>query len=304
MQGAGDRIDIQRVAVIGAGTMGAQIAARSAYAGKTVALHDAFEGALDRCSERIDREILPAIERSEQLSGSISDARARLRTATSLQDAVQGVDLVIEAVREEIDVKRQVFRDLSALTGAILATNSSSLPSSLLVDAVDHPERVVNMHFFAPIWVRTMLEVMSCGRTSDDVIEAAMAYGRDLGLTAAAVRGQSKGFIINRIWRAVKRESLRVVDEEVADPEDVDRLWMLFFQTEYPPFGIMDMVGLDVVEDIEASYQAVTRDPADTPSSVLRQKVQAGELGEKSGKGFYSHPDPAYQQTDFLKSVG
>jgi 3-hydroxyacyl-CoA dehydrogenase len=164
MLGAGDRSEIQRVAVIGAGTMGAQIAARSAYAGKTVALYDAFEDALDRCRERIDREILPAIDRSGQLPGDPAHAKSRLRVATSLEDAVLDVDLVIEAVREEIGVKRQVFGELSSLTGAILATNSSSLPSSLLVEAVDRPERVLNMHFFAPIWVRTMLEVMSSGR--------------------------------------------------------------------------------------------------------------------------------------------
>jgi 3-hydroxybutyryl-CoA dehydrogenase len=253
--------------------------------------------------ERIDHEILPALERSGQLNGSASDAQPRLRAASSLEEAVDGVELVIEAVREEIGVKREVFGQLSRLTGAILATNSSSLPSSLLVEAVERPERVLNMHFFAPIWVRPMLEVMSCGQTSDAVFEAAMAYGRDLRLTTAAVRGESKGFIINRIWRAVKRESLRVVDEGVADPQDVDRLWMLFFQTEYPPFGIMDMVGLDVVEDIEASYQAVSRDPDDVPSKTLRQMVEAGELGEKSGKGFYDHPNPAYQQADFLTAI-
>jgi len=303
MHGADHRIDIRRVAVVGAGTMGAQIAARSACAGKTVAIYDASANALDRCKERIEREILPAIAQSGQLADSAADARSLLRIAVSVEDAVQDVDLVIEAVREEIDIKRQVFRDLSALTSAILATNSSSLPSSLLVESVERPERLLNMHFFAPIWVRTILEVMSCGRTSDEVFEAAMSYGRDLGLTSATVRGESKGFIINRIWRAVKRESLRVVDEGVADPEDVDRLWMLFFQTEHPPFGIMDMVGLDVVEDIEASYQAVSEDPTDVPSSILRQKVQAGELGEKTGQGFYRHPGPAYQQRDFLKSI-
>ncbi len=156
------------------------------------------------------------------------------------------------------------------------------------------------MHFFAPVWVRSMLELMTCGETSDEVLAAAKRFGRSLGLMTAIVRGQSKGFIINRIWRAVKRESLRVVDEGVADPEDVDRLWMLFFQTKYAPFGIMDMVGLDVVADIEASYHAVSPDPTDTPSRVLHQMIDEGKLGEKSGQGFYSHPDPEYLQTGFL----
>ncbi|CAN5779447.1 3-hydroxyacyl-CoA dehydrogenase NAD-binding domain-containing protein [soil metagenome] len=291
---------IGNLAVIGAGTMGGQIAARSAIAGKNVTLYDALEGATERCLGRIENEIMPALAETGQFSDNAEIALGRIRFAHSLHEAVAGAQLVIEAVREELETKRQVFADLSAHSDAILATNSSSLPSSLLAESVADPSSLLNMHFFAPIWIRTMLEVMSCGQTSNAVLAAAMNYGRDLKLTTAAVRGESKGFIINRIWRAVKRESLRVVDEGVADPEDVDRLWMLFFQTEFPPFGVMDMVGLDVVEDIESSYQAVTLDPTDLPSPTLRSMVQAGLLGEKSGKGFYNHPDPAHQQDGFL----
>jgi len=294
---------VQRVAIIGAGTMGAQIAARTAMAGKSVALFDAVDGAVDRAMRRQSQEILPALVASDAFPGvRPTDAASRIRSTRSLADAVDGADLIIEAVREDIEVKRSVFRELGSLTDSILATNSSSLPSSLLVDATREPSRLLNMHFFAPIWVRTMLEVMGCGETSEAAFSTAMQFGRDLKLTTAAVRTDSKGFIINRIWRAIKRESLRVVDEGVADPEDVDRLFMLFFQTDYPPFGIMDMVGLDVVEDIESSYQAVTVDPSDTPSSVLRGLVASGKLGEKTGSGFYEHPNPAYQQKHFLES--
>jgi 3-hydroxybutyryl-CoA dehydrogenase len=292
---------IERVAIIGAGTMGGQIAARSALAGKQVAMFDALPDAVDRCRERQERDILPALVASGQFRDTAGDALSRIRPATSMVDAVEGAQLVVEAVREDLTVKQEVFAELSRLTDAILATNSSSLPSSLLTSATENPSRLVNMHFFAPIWVRTMLEVMSCGQTSDEVFDAAMAYGRDLKLTAAAVRVESKGFIINRIWRAIKRESLRVVDEGVADPHDVDRLFMIFFQSGYPPFGTMDMVGLDVIEDIETSYQNVSLDPTDTPSAVLRAMVEAGTLGEKTGSGFYQHPTPAYRQKSFLE---
>jgi 3-hydroxybutyryl-CoA dehydrogenase len=158
----------------------------------------------------------------------------------------------------------------------------------------------MNTHFFAPIWMRAMVELMGCGATRPEVMEDVARFGRSLGLVVAVVRGDSKGFIINRVWRAVKREALRVVDEGHADPEDVDRLWMLFFGTPYGPFGIMDMVGLDVVADIETSYQSVTADPTDRPSAVLHDKVAAKELGEKSGRGFYSHPDPEYLRPGWL----
>ena len=145
-----------------------------------------------------------------------------------------------------------------------------------------------------------MVELMGCGATRPEVMEAVERFGTSLGLVTAVVRGDSKGFIINRVWRAVKRESLRVVDEGHADPADVDRLWMLFFGTPYGPFGIMDMVGLDVVSDIETSYQNVATDPTDQPSPILREKLNESRLGDKSGRGFYSHPDPEYTRPGWL----
>jgi 3-hydroxybutyryl-CoA dehydrogenase len=293
--------EIGRVAVIGAGTMGAQITAQTAFSGREVALFDALPDALDGGMRRIEKEILPAIQAAGRVKGGAEDAFGRIRVASSLEDAVRDVDLVIEAVREDAETKRSVFRDLSSLApDAILGTNSSSLPSSVVADVVDRPQRLLNMHFFAPIWVRPMLELMSCGETSDEVLATARRFGESLGLVTATVQGQSKGFIINRIWRAVKRESLRVVDEGHARPEDNDRLWMMFFQTEHAPFGVMDMVGLDVVADIEASYQAGSIDPSDQPSTTLHRLIAEGKLGEKSGQGFYHHPNPEYTQPGFL----
>jgi 3-hydroxybutyryl-CoA dehydrogenase len=181
-----------------------------------------------------------------------------------------------------------------------LTTNSSSLPSSQLAPAVVDPGRLLNTHFFAPVWSRPMVELMGCGATRPEVMETVARFARSLGLVTAIVRGDSKGFIINRVWRAVKRESLRVVDEGHADPEDVDRLWMLMFGTPYGPFGIMDMVGLDVVADIETSYQRVATDPTDQPSPVLNRKLAAGNLGEKTGRGFYTHPEPEYTAPGWL----
>jgi 3-hydroxybutyryl-CoA dehydrogenase len=294
--------EIQRVAVIGAGTMGAQIAALTAFSGRRVTLFDAVPEALDRATSRIGSEILPALERSQLIAGTAAEARPRCTRAASLEAALAGAQLVIEAVREDVDVKRAVFAELSRRApSAILATNSSSLPSSTVADVVERPERLLNMHFFAPVWVRSMLELMTCGTTSEQTLVDAEAFGRSLGLVVAVARVESKGFIINRIWRSVKRESLRVIDEGVATPEDVDRLWMLFFQTRYAPFGIMDMVGLDVVRDIEWSYQRETLDPTDRPSPTLAGMIAEGKLGEKSGEGFYHHPNPEYGQPGFLR---
>jgi 3-hydroxybutyryl-CoA dehydrogenase len=226
---------------------------------------------------------------------------ARITVAANLAEAVAGADIVIEAVREDLETKRALFAEVSHLApDVILTTNSSSLPSSQIASAVADPGRFLNTHFFAPIWTRAMVELMGSGATRPDVMDAVERFTRSLGLVTAVVRGDSKGFIINRVWRAVKRESLRVVDEGHADPADVDRLWMLFFGTPYGPFGIMDMVGLDVVSDNETSYQNVATDPTETPSAILRERLDAGDLGEKSGQGFYSHPDPEYLQPGWL----
>ncbi len=300
---------VKSVAVIGAGTMGRQIAALIAASGRQVRLFDAASGALAAAPERIREELrtLPRLPRYAHHAFRLEPPAdheallARIGVAPSLTAAVIGADVVIEAVREDLETKRTLFAELDRLAPeAILATNSSSIPSSLIASAVAAPGRLLNTHFFAPVWSRPMVELMGCGETTPETMERVEAFARSLGIVVAPVRGDSKGFIINRVWRAVKREALRVVDEGHAEPEDVDRLWMIFFGTPSGPFGIMDMVGLDVVSDIETSYQGVATDPADQPSAALHAKLAAGTLGEKTGQGFYDHPDPEYLSPGWL----
>jgi 3-hydroxybutyryl-CoA dehydrogenase len=302
--------EVTTAAVIGAGTMGRQIAALVAASGRAVRMWDADPGMLAAARERIAAETrtLPHLPRYAhhqfrlQPPTDVDEVMGRITAASSLEDAVSGADIVIEAVREDLDTKLGLFAELSRLAPeAILTTNSSSIPSSQIAPAVQDSGRFLNTHFFAPVWSRPMVELMGSGATRPEVMVAVERFGKSLGLVVAVVRGDSKGFIINRVWRAVKRESLRVVDEGHADPDDVDRLWILFFGTPYGPFGIMDMVGLDVVSDIETSYQKVASDPADQPSAILREKLNEGSLGEKTGQGFYSHPDPEYLSSEWLK---
>ena len=294
---------ITRVAVVGAGTLGAQVAALCAAGGAPTTVTDVAPNALTRAATRIETELLPPIEVAGMGTRSARDAFASMTFQPDIDAAVRGADLVVEAVKEDAAVKTELFGRLSRIApDAILATNSSSIPSSQIIGEVDDPSRVLNAHFFGPIWVRTMVELMSCGATDPAVLDRVKAFTDGLGLFTAIVQTESQGFIINRIWRAVKRESLAVVDQGVADPEDVDRLWRIFFQTDYPPFGVMDMVGLDVVRDIETSYQRDSLDPTDTPSPTLNRLIDEGRLGEKTGEGFYTHPDPAYTNPDFLKT--
>ncbi|MGI8485354.1 MAG: 3-hydroxyacyl-CoA dehydrogenase family protein, partial [Thermomicrobiales bacterium] len=185
----------------------------------------------------------------------------------------------------------------------LLATNSSSIASSQLADAVADPGKFVNLHFFSSFWDRAMVELMSCGQTTPETMATMEAFGNSLGLFTAVVNGDSKGFIINRIWRAIKRESLRVVDEGVADAETVDRLWSMFWGSELGPFGMMDEVGLNVVADIEESYIATSPDPTDITNQTLQRMVNAGDLGRKSSQGFYTYPNPAYEAPGWPRTV-
>lgn len=294
---------IHQVAVIGAGTLGAQIAAMTAASGRVVRLYDVAPGAVEAALGRL-RDLLTPVVASGRLDWDLDVVLARIVPSASLTEAVSPADLVIEAVREEVKTKREVFAEIGRINpDAYLATNSSSLPSSTLADVVPNPDRLVNLHFFSEFWIRSCVELMGCGQTSLETMEVLEDFGRSLGLYVAVVRGESKGFIINRVWRAVKREALAVVDQGHADPEDVDRLWAFFWGIEYGPFAMMDQVGLNVVADIEDSYIAVSKDPTDRPSAVLHSLVDAGKLGWKTGEGFYTYPNPAYSRPDWPRST-
>lgn len=287
--------EIRVVTVIGAGFLGRQIAALCAASGREVRIHDASPDATAGAREAI-RTYLATPVAAGHLDWDLDAVVARIEPVDSLEAAMRETDLMIEAVREDLDTKRAVFRAASAANPeAYLATNSSSLMSAQLADVVAQPEKLVNLHFFSNFWMRRMVELMGCGQTSEATMATLHRFGQSLGLFCAVVRGQSKGFIINRVWRAVKRESLHVVDEGHADPEDVDRLWALFWGIDFGPFAMMDEVGLDVVADIEDTYIAVATDPADCPSRTLHALVDEGRLGIKSGGGFYDYPDPAYR---------
>jgi 3-hydroxybutyryl-CoA dehydrogenase len=210
-----------------------------------------------------------------------------------MERAVEEAWLAIESVAEDLDLKRRVLSELDrvAPSDAVLATNSSSYPSSAMIDEVEHPERVLNMHFLMPPQINPV-ELMSCGRTDEAVIDALVERLPRYGLIPFRVRRESVGFIFNRIWAAIKRESLMVVEEGAATHEEVDRIWQEVFRAPAGPFRLMDQVGLDVVLDIEEHYAAIRDAIPEGPRSLLRAYVERGHLGVKSGRGFYSDYAP------------
>jgi 3-hydroxybutyryl-CoA dehydrogenase len=270
------------VAVIGCGTLGRRIALMASTRGGEVRIFDQHQRPLDEGLKYIE-ETLPAVVAS--IPGAVA---GQVSGETELAAAVRNAWLVVEAVTEQLNVKRGIFAQLDSVApqDAVLATNSSSYPSSQLIDQVARPERLLNMHYYMPPDL-PMVELMSCGKTDPAIIDFLMEYLPLHGLVPFRVQRESVGFIFNRIWAAIKRESLSVVEEGVAKIEDVDRMWDLFTAHQAAPFRLMDRVGLDVVLAIEEHYAAVRKDIPDGPRELLRRYVDDGRLGVKSGRGFY-----------------
>ncbi len=290
---------IRIVAMVGAGFMGRQIAYRCLTHGYELWLVDDSAEALTRTRQGLAEDL----QAEANLAPQREDILARLHATTDLADGVAQADLVIEATPERLETKRQIFGRLDALCPerTILATNSSSLRISRIEDVTRRLDRVLNLHFFAPVAERPVVELMGGSATAPETIERVRQFARSLDMTPLIVRRDSTGFIFNRVWRAVKRECLHLVDQGVASPEDVDRAWMFLYKTPRGPFGDMDMIGLDVIRDIEMVYYQESGDEADAPPQFLEEMIARGELGVKTGKGFYTYPHPAYEEPGWLK---
>ena len=279
-------VDERPVAVDGAGTLGRRIAAVYAAGGSRVRIFDPSpdqrDAAIAFCTEEVD---------DFRVTLGLAASRAgAVETADDLEAAVRGAWMVVEAAPERPELKREVLAELDRLADpdAIVASNSSSLPTSTLIGGVAHPERVLNTHYYMPPAMNAV-ELMSCGETDEGIIEALIGKLPDYGLAPFHVRRESDGFIFNRIWAAIKRECLLVVEEGVAPPADVDGMWNIFVRGGIPPFELMDRVGLDVVLDIEEHYASIRPGIPEGPRRLLRDQIEQGHLGVKSGRGFYEH---------------
>jgi 3-hydroxybutyryl-CoA dehydrogenase len=293
---------ITSVCVVGSGYLGTQIGVLCARHGYSVSMQDISPEALSASKEAAEEYVQGWMAAGDIDERDADGIKRRVSYTGDLSDAVRGVGIVIEAVVERLDVKREVFRELDRLCDptVLLATNSSSIKVSRIEDATRHPGRLVNMHFYSYPWRRRILELMRGSHTTDGAVEAAREFSRSIGVTPLMVLRESTGFIFNRVWRAIKKECLTVVDQGVASFEDVDRAWMSLYDTDVGPFGLMDRVGLDVVRDIELVYHGESGDPADRPPRVLLDMIDRGELGVKTGKGFYAYPDPDYRRPGWL----
>lgn len=290
--------DIKCVGIVGAGTMGTRIAFQCALSGKEVYLFDISPQVLDQAME-VTKGWLTERAAPDQAASAIS----LLHTCASLGDCLASVDLVIESVPEDLELKRQVFSEIDELAPAhvLIGTNSSSLPSSRLAGATGRPDKVFNMNFNDPLHDELLVEVMGHAATAKETIAAVEAFVRSIKLVPVITKREIMGFAFNRIWRAVKKEALYVVAQGYADFEDMDRAWMLSFNLPRGPFGRMDEIGLDVIHHIEEQYYLESGDQSDKPPEFLDRLIAQGRLGVKSGQGFYTYPNPEYKRPGWLR---
>ncbi len=279
------------VAVVGAGTMGHGIAHVAALAGYETTLTDSNTEVLTAAAGRIQTNLDGGVERGKISAQEARHALGRLAMIEDLDAAVSGADLVIEAVIEDLEIKRELFGRLDALTGpsAILATNTSSLSVSSIAEGTTRPGRVLGMHFFNPVHIMKLVELVRHERTDSDVIEDAREITLKMGKQPIVVT-DSPGFASSRLGVVLGLEAMRMVEQGVAKPEDIDKALELGYGHPMGPLKVSDLVGLDVRLAIAEYLHQELEQPHYEPPALLRDKVAAGELGKKTGKGFYEWP--------------
>ena len=279
---------IHRVAVLGAGTMGNGIAQVCAMAGYEVALHDPQPGAVERALGTIRGNLDKGVERGKVTAEARETALGNLRDAADFAAAAADADLVIEAVPERMEIKTSLFAELDRVTPAhaVLATNTSSLSVSRIAQATGRAERVIGLHFFNPVHIMKLLEVVRGRETSQSTVDASLRFAARIGKEPIVVT-DTPGFASSRLGVVLGLEAMRMVEQDVASPEDIDRAMELGYNHPMGPLKLTDVVGLDVRLGIAEYLYAELGGEQYRPPEILRRMVAEGRLGKKSGRGFY-----------------
>jgi 3-hydroxybutyryl-CoA dehydrogenase len=291
---------IRTVAIVGAGTMGRRIAFDCVRCGVLTRLYDAAPGVAEDAVQWV-RVTMDQWRQEGRLAADIAErALSLIEASQDLAQCAHDADIAFESVPENVALKRSVFAELDRALppNALIVSNTSAIPASRLASATTRAERVLNVNF-GHLGHRKV-ELMGHAGTALETIATTRAFLLELGLVPIVVRGESVGYATNRVWRAVKKEVLKLIDRGLVSAEDIDRGWMLDWGVDVGPCGLMDHIGLDVVRDIELIYYDESGDENDRPPAFLDGMIAAGKLGAKSGEGFYRYPNPSYAQPGFL----
>ena len=279
---------MQTIGVVGAGTMGHGIAHVAAMAGQDVRLYDAFPGVAEKGLAAIRANLDQGVAKGKVDATARDAALARITVVDDLAALAHGADLVVEAILERLPLKRELFATLSGLVSedCVLATNTSSLSIAAIADAATHPGRVIGAHFFNPVHLMALLEIVRHTGTSPEVVEAVKSWGAALGKECIVVH-DAPGFATSRLGVCLGMEAIRMVEQGVASAEDIDKAMVLGYRHPVGPLKLTDMVGLDVRLAIGEYLARELKNPAFEPPELMRKMVVEGRLGKKSGRGFY-----------------
>lgn len=287
--------DIKRIAVIGSGTMGSQIAQQCALHGYDVVLNDVSEDLLARGIASNRAILARRVSKGTMTQQDMDAALERVRPVVDFGEAVGQADFVIEAVFENLEVKREVFARLDATCPphTILATNSSSIVISLIVEAIQRKDKACNLHFFHPVLVMELVEVVKGQWTSEETAQAAYQLCERIGRTPIMIRKEINGFVVNRILRKLSTEAMWLAENGYAAPQDIDKAVKLGLHHPMGPFELADFSGLDITYSARMQRFRETGLEEDRPPKILEDLVKAGNFGRKTGKGFYEYGKPA-----------
>jgi 3-hydroxybutyryl-CoA dehydrogenase len=280
----------KKLAVIGAGLMGSGIAHVSAQAGYEVVLRDVTDAALARGKDAIAASYAKFTEKGRLSEQDAEAALARITTTTDL-DAAADADIVVEAVFEQIDVKREIFRTLDGLVGddTVLASNTSAIPITKIAAATGRPERVVGTHFFSPVPLMQLCELVRGHKTSDETLARAREFAESVGKTCVVVNRDVAGFVTTRLISALVVEAVKLHESGVATAEDIDTACKLGFGHAMGPLATADLTGVDILLHAAENIYTESQDEKFAPPELMRRMVDAGDLGRKSGQGFYTY---------------
>ena len=284
-------MDLRQITVIGSGTMGRGIAHVAALAGYDTILHDVEESLLVLALDAIRGNLEKAVEKGKLTPAEMQDAVRRIQPATDLESAAREANLIIEAVPEDFDLKRDVLSQVDLYCGneTILASNTSSLSITQLAASIERRDRFIGMHFFNPPYIMKLVEIVLGERTSPDTIAEIRKVIARMNKEAIIVR-DTPGFATSRLGVAIGLEAIRMLEDGVASAEDIDRAMELGYNHPMGPLRLTDLVGLDVRLNI-ATYLASTLGPRFDPPQLLRSMVEEGRVGKKAGRGFYEWPE-------------
>lgn len=293
--------DVNNVGIVGAGTMGRRIGFGCVIKGVSIRLFDIMPEAAPEAVKAIEELVAEREADGRLAKGTLEAAMPLMSISPTLEDCVSGVDMVIENVPENVELKRNVFSEIDRYVrpDTLLGTNTSSIPGSQIASATSRPENFFNFNWGKPDDVR--VEVMGHPQTASETIDSVIAFLKKLGIVPIEVKREIMGYCCNRVWRAIKKEVLFLIDGGYISAENIDRGWMLEWETDFGPCAIMDYIGLDVIRDIEMNYFKASGDPSDRPPQFLEEMIAQGKLGIKTGEGFYKYPNPAYKRPGWIK---